>query len=672
MTRHRARVLPAAVILVMAAAVTSAASQVAQAPPAPAVSFLDVPFLPQTEALCGGAAAAMVMRYWGATGIQAETFSSLVDAAAGGIHGADLLRDLRTRGWDARSFAGDASLVGARLRDRQPVVALIEDRPGALHYVVVVAWHNGRVVLHDPARAPFRVLDEMAFDRAWQKTGRWTMLVLPGTAPGISAAPGSTVESSTPPSACEGLVAEAVRAVGSGDQPGALKMLEAAGTLCPDDPAPPRELAGVFALRGEWSEASRYSRIALKRHPGDEHAWRILATSSFVQGDTPSALMAWNHVGEPLIDIVNVRGLERTRYVAAQSSMRLQPGQVLSTRDFVAAGRRLSELPAAQGSRVLYRPLENGRAAVDAVVIERSRYPFSPAGIAAISVRALGGREMSASVANPTGGGDLVSASWRFWKHRPRVAASYAAPAPFGGILRADVSRDEQAYAVGTESPTREVRRGGGITLTDWSATGFRWSLGVGVDSWTERGRALTMTGSIDQRMLQDRVSLQGSASALAGGFGSWVLATSASARSSTPHEGTVWLASTGAEFTATNAPLALWPGAGTGDARAPLLRAHPLLDHGILKGDVFGRRLYYASAEARRWRPPLKRVLRLAPAAFIDAARADRRLREGRAWHVDAGVGLRVAVPGNGIARLDIAKGLRDGATVFSVGWTR
>lgn len=661
--------------MVTAAAVFAADDQPPQTPP---VSFLDVPYLPQTEALCGGAAAAMVMRYWGATGIHAEAFASLVDPDARGIHGADLLKDLQARGWDAHAFGGDAAVVRARLRDRQPVVALIEDRPGAFHYVVVVAWANGRVVLHDPARAPFRVLDETAFDRAWEKTERWTLLVLPGAAASLPLAsasvpvtPPSVPRGNASPSACEGLVAEAVRAAGSGDQAGARTMLETAATLCPGDPAPPRELAGVFALRGEWSEASRYARVALGRNEGDEHAWRILATSSFVQGDTSTALMAWNHVGEPIIDIVNVRGLERTRYVAALNSMRLRPGQVLSARDFAAAGRRLSELPAAQGSRVLYRPLENGRAAVDAVVVERSRFPTSRAGIASIAVRALAGRELSASVANPTGAGDLASASWRFWKHRPRIAASYAAPAPFGGVLRADVSRDEQTYAVGAGSSTRDVRRGGGITLTDWSATGFRWSFGLGVDSW-ERGRTLTMTGSIDQRMLQDRVSLQGSVSALAGDFGAWTFATSASARSSVPHERTVWLATAGAELAATNAPLALWPGAGTGDARAPLLRAHRLLNHGIVTGDVFGRRLYYASGESRRWSPPLKRVLRLAPAVFIDAARADRRLQDGRAWHVDAGVGLRLVVPGNGLVRLDIAKGLRDGVTAFSAGWTR
>jgi len=353
--------------------------------------------------------------------------------------------------------------------------------------------------------------------------------------------------------------------------------------------------------------------------------------------------------------------------------MRLRPEQLLAPRDLVAAGRRLSELPAAQASRVNYRPLENGRAAVDAVVIERPRFPSAPASIAAVAIRAVSDRELSAAVANPTGGGDLVWVSWRWWEHRPRVAASYSSPAPFGGILRADIFRDEQTYdAAGSGSPAREVRQGGGITLSDWTPTGFRWALGLGLDSWMRRGRTVTMTASIDQRALQDRVSVQGSASALAGGFGSWTVATSASWRSSPRHQGTVWLASSGTEITATNAPRALWPGAGTGHARAALLRAHPLLDDGIVTGEVFGRRVSYASGESRRWARPIWRVVRLAPALFIDAARAERRLQPGSAWHADAGVGLRVAVPGSGVVRLDVAKGLRDGATAFSIGWTR
>ena len=60
--------------------------------------------MPQSEELCGGAAVAMVMRYWGATGIYAESFSSLVDREQKGIRGEDLISDVTRRGWGATHF----------------------------------------------------------------------------------------------------------------------------------------------------------------------------------------------------------------------------------------------------------------------------------------------------------------------------------------------------------------------------------------------------------------------------------------------------------------------------------------------------------------------------------------------------------------------------------------
>jgi hypothetical protein len=44
---------------------------------------IDVPYLPQTDALCGGAAAAMVFRYWGDAHAGVEQFALLVDRRAG-------------------------------------------------------------------------------------------------------------------------------------------------------------------------------------------------------------------------------------------------------------------------------------------------------------------------------------------------------------------------------------------------------------------------------------------------------------------------------------------------------------------------------------------------------------------------------------------------------------
>ena len=141
--------------------------------------LLDVPYLPQSEALCGGAAVAMVMRYWGAANVYAETFADLVDRAAEGIRGEDLLNALHSRGWPAASLRGDPALVQTHLADGRPVIALIQDRPGRFHYVVIVGWSRGRVILHDPARAPFRVVDDKTFSAAWSESGYWTLVVTP-------------------------------------------------------------------------------------------------------------------------------------------------------------------------------------------------------------------------------------------------------------------------------------------------------------------------------------------------------------------------------------------------------------------------------------------------------------------------------------------------------------
>ena len=67
---------------------------------APAAA-IDVPFLPQTDALCGGAATAMVFRYWGDAHADVQEFAPLVDRRAGGIVNDALVDAVRRRGWRA-------------------------------------------------------------------------------------------------------------------------------------------------------------------------------------------------------------------------------------------------------------------------------------------------------------------------------------------------------------------------------------------------------------------------------------------------------------------------------------------------------------------------------------------------------------------------------------------
>ena len=103
------------------------------------------------------------------------------------------------------------------------------------------------------------------------------------------------------------------------------------------------------------------------------------------------------------------------------------------------------------------------------------------------------------------------------------------------------------------------------------------------------------------------------------------------------------------------------------------LLRAHALLRDGVIRDAVFGRTLQHANVEWRHWRQGGKTPVRYAPAVFIDVARAGRGAAfTDRRLHIDAGAGLRITLPGAGILRMDVAKGLRNGETVFSLGWTK
>jgi hypothetical protein len=122
------------------------------------------------------------------------------------------------------------------------------------------------------------------------------------------------------------------------------------------------------------------------------------------------------------------------------------------------------------------------------------------------------------------------------------------------------------------------------------------------------------------------------------------------------------------------NAPIGLWPGAGDGQARAPLLRAHPLLDDGIIDmtgRSAFGRTIESATLEGQRWfeGPAL---VRLGVAAFADMAMAKRAAStRGAASNVDVGAGVRVRLPGSErVIRVDLAHGLSDHANALTIGW--
>jgi hypothetical protein len=140
---------------------------------------LAVPYITQAKWLCGGAAAAMVFRYWGDGKADPNQFAPLLDRAAGGIATDVLAHAIEERGWRVVRFVGSVESVEELLRDRRPVIVLLGEARGRFHYVVVVGTTDGHVVVHDPARGPSRRLSVRTFVARWQAAGFWALLVLP-------------------------------------------------------------------------------------------------------------------------------------------------------------------------------------------------------------------------------------------------------------------------------------------------------------------------------------------------------------------------------------------------------------------------------------------------------------------------------------------------------------
>jgi hypothetical protein len=670
------------VAVVWIAAVVPAAAQPRHQGASSGATLLDVPYVPQTDALCGGAAAAMVMRYWGARDIDASAFASLVDPVAQGIHTDALVGALRSRSWSAVDGSGSKDDVRRELGRGRPVIALIGAGRNRFHYVVIVAWSEGKLILHDPARAPFRIVGEKRFDAAWRQSKRWMLVLLPpaggtrdggpGTGNGERGLGTGDEKGRRDGGPCADRVGAAIRSAQAGDHASARSTLQFAAQACPSSAAVWRELAGEDAVASNWPLAADHASRAVSLDPHDEQAWRILATSEYLERHDRAALAAWNHVGGPRLDLIDVRGLRRTRYAIAAEAIGIGHGMPVTNAALDLAGRRLRDVPAIAAATVSYKPREEGRAQVEASVVERDAVPSSYPAWIAMGLDAAVDREVTASAASLTGGGELASATWRWWDHRPMIAASFSAPAPhaLGGTWRLEAARETQTFG---SAALVETRAHAGLSAETWIVSALKIGGGLSIEQWRGGPRMAAASARVEVHEAADRLVAEGDARVFAGNSAPFqTVDVGARWRSRTAPLTRVWLADAGVSLVTRDAPRSLWPGAGTGRARPVLLRAHPLLSDGIITGDAFGRRLAFANGEVQQWMQPSKWPVHIAPAAFIDLARASRGISSNDSrLQVDGGVGVRIALPGAGAMRIDFAHGLRDGRNALSAGWT-
>ena len=652
------------------------------------VRLLDVPFVAQTEVLCGGAAAAMVLRYWGAADVYAEDFAELVDPGAQGITTGTLTSEIEQRGWNVRTFRGTQQSVQRHLERGRPVLVLVRDSPGKYHYLVVVGWFENRVIVHDPARAPFRELDMAAFYDGWAKAGFWSLLVLPGdsgSGPPTATTTGFVAMPALAPG-CHADVWEGIELAHRGSLTLSEYALRAAADRCPTSSVPWRELSGLRILQSRWTEAADLARKALEWNRTDAQAWRLLATSQFAHSDSSEALWSWNQIGEPSIDLVQVEGLERTRHAIVEDTVNLRSGTLLTVAGLERARRRLSLLPGATSSRIGYRP-QSGRARIDVAVSERPLIALDTSHLIRESIRAATERTVRLDVASPTGNGERWTASWRWWNTRPRLSLSVDTPAPtpgLGSVWRVEASWERQTYRSETHAGApasqnvtfvQETRSHVGLRAKDWMTSSLYWDATATIDEWSAHGTYAGVGIRVARHHAGERlvtgIELQGW-KGLDGGtpFASWTL--SSDWRSSASPERFTWRVRGSVDAVTPKAPRDLWPGAGVGRARRALLRAHPLLDDGVVASARLSRRLASVTLEVEHaWRR--RGPLQLSVVGFADTAHrwdGTAQIQTGRT-DLDVGIGVRLGAPGrSGRLRADVARGLRDGAVAGSVGW--
>jgi hypothetical protein len=221
---------------------------------------------------------------------------------------------------------------------------------------------------------------------------------------------------------------------------------------------------------------------------------------------------------------------------------------------------------------------------------------------------------------------------------------------------------------------TREERRRTSMSFADWVGPDTRLEIGVALDEWVERGTLLSLEGRVETRWARDCVAVGGGLARwvhLGGGapFGTGDVSVKWS--STGLQRPDAWQGDVGISAATSRSPLSLWSGAGTGYGRSPLLRAHPLLDRGVVQGPVFGRTLAHGTVERQVW-PWTLGPLQLGGALFLDGARPWGTGRtDGTRWQVDGGAGLRLRGLGRtGQFRIDAARGLEDGSSAVSIAW--
>src|SRR4029077_14135051 len=146
---------------------------------------------------------------------------------------------------------------------------------------------------------------------------------------------------------------------------------------------------------------------------------------------------------------------------------------------------------------------------VRASVLERPTIPDDRLSLAVLGARAAIDREVEWTLASPSRNGETITASWRWWEFRPRVALSARIPVTgwANGVIGLAAEAEHQGYAADGDVLVSR-RRSARASFEQWALPNFRWEVSAGMERWLDAGTFATVGAGLEQRAFDDRVAL--------------------------------------------------------------------------------------------------------------------------------------------------------------------
>lgn len=147
-------------------------------------AYIDgVPFFPQNEYLCGPAALAGVMAFYGAEETMDGVAKAVYNEKLRGALPMDLLVYARDRGFETSYYKGGFDDLAERVGRGEPLILFLNlgyDIYPVGHYIVAVgiSRRDGAVIAHSALERE-KVYGMKELQKAWSRTGYSTLLVRP-------------------------------------------------------------------------------------------------------------------------------------------------------------------------------------------------------------------------------------------------------------------------------------------------------------------------------------------------------------------------------------------------------------------------------------------------------------------------------------------------------------